>query len=265
MSPRLHFHGYMQVLCVCACSCPYACWKWLPDYQPTLVHYVDTNVSAVDLQWVHRFYQHIITPISRDHHPSRGLHPLAYFVPTGWFQPHSWKSTLLSMKVIAFWDIVPCSLIYYNETTWRSIPEGYHLHTHCRENQKYHNPVSGFTPPAYFVPTGWSQTQQVKMNPLGDLALPEGLHPSQGLHPNWVMSPWESFLPGALSSKLNGVPLRHIILRPSWDCRQGHPEHYLSTYWHSEDVCHVTATTLTFPFWLSSGFNSCPPMVSVVA
>jgi hypothetical protein len=58
--------------------------------------------------------------------------------------------TAVSMKMITFCDIVPCSLVvvdrrfstkimeavctsemmvYYKETTWYNIPEGYHLHT----------------------------------------------------------------------------------------------------------------------------------------
>jgi hypothetical protein len=59
--------------------------------------------------------------------------------------------TAVSMKVIAFWDIAPCSLITLmmesvctsetvvcsKETTQCYIPEGY-LHTCHRENLKYH-------------------------------------------------------------------------------------------------------------------------------
>jgi hypothetical protein len=52
------------------------------------------------------------------------------------------------MKMTAFWDIVTWSIIeavstsetsvYQYETTWHNNPEGCHLHTHRRENQKSH-------------------------------------------------------------------------------------------------------------------------------
>jgi hypothetical protein len=74
------------------------------------------------------------------------------------------------MKMTAFWDIAPCSLIvvdwhirvvyclhhqglddggvhtsemsvYYNETTQCNIPEGYHFHTRCCENLKFHTVI----------------------------------------------------------------------------------------------------------------------------
>jgi hypothetical protein len=50
--------------------------------------------------------------------------------------------------MIAFWDVAPCSLVevaevhtsemsvYFNETTWHYIPEGYHIHTCRHENVK---------------------------------------------------------------------------------------------------------------------------------
>jgi hypothetical protein len=64
----------------------------------------------------------------------------------------------LSVKMRAFWDIAPCSLVgvhrfialmmeavrtsdttgYSNETTRRYVPRGYHFHTRCRENLKSH-------------------------------------------------------------------------------------------------------------------------------
>jgi hypothetical protein len=65
----------------------------------------------------------------------------------------------MSVKMIAFWDIVrrsfveadrhlivlmmeavkhPETLVYFNESTWRSIPEGCHHHTCCHDNLKSH-------------------------------------------------------------------------------------------------------------------------------
>jgi hypothetical protein len=63
--------------------------------------------------------------------------------------------------MIAFWDIAPCSLVvvdrrfrrsyclyqgsdggstvYYNETTRRNTPQGYHRHTRRCENLESHN------------------------------------------------------------------------------------------------------------------------------
>jgi hypothetical protein len=66
-----------------------------------------------------------------------------------------------SLKIIAFWDIAPCSLVevvrhlrgtyrlmmeavhtsemlvYFSETTWCYIPEGYHLHCSQFKKLKY--------------------------------------------------------------------------------------------------------------------------------
>jgi hypothetical protein len=63
------------------------------------------------------------------------------------------------VKMIVFWDIAPCSLVqvdrrfrgayclhpqgdetsvYFNKTTRRCIPEGYHLHIRRLENPKSH-------------------------------------------------------------------------------------------------------------------------------
>jgi hypothetical protein len=65
---------------------------------------------------------------------------------------------MMMMIIIAFWDIAPYSLVvddvsdvyttlsiiraikrlYAPWRLWHNIPEGYHLHTHCRENLKSH-------------------------------------------------------------------------------------------------------------------------------
>jgi hypothetical protein len=55
-----------------------------------------------------------------------------------------------SKKIVAFWDIAlmmeaVCTSetsVYYNETTRRSIPEGYHLHS---------NETSGFIKAGHFL------------------------------------------------------------------------------------------------------------------
>jgi hypothetical protein len=46
-----------------------------------------------------------------------------------------------TLKVTAFWDMELSSLVdvvYINETAWRCIPEGCHLHPHHPENMKSH-------------------------------------------------------------------------------------------------------------------------------
>jgi hypothetical protein len=60
-----------------------------------------------------------------------------YSPPFGW---RNWAT--YTLKMTAFWDKAPCSLIevvYFTETTQHYIPESCHLHTcHC-ENLKSHN------------------------------------------------------------------------------------------------------------------------------